>query len=146
MKRFANLLAVLFVFCITTAANAQERNWKEGPVSVVTAVKIMQGQDEKYINFLATTYKPMMEEQKKAGIIVAYRIYDASARNPDNADMYLVVTYPNMASFDGLNEKTEPLMKKVTGQTRDQAAAASAERNSMRIILGSEMIREVLLK
>lgn len=146
MKRFANLLAVLFVFCITTAANAQERNWKEGPVSVVTAVKIMQGQDEKYINFLATTYKPMMEEQKKAGIIVAYRIYDASARNPDDADMYLVVTYPNMASFDGLNEKTEPLMKKVTGQTREQAAMASAERNSMRTILGSEMIREVLLK
>jgi hypothetical protein len=146
MKRVGILLAVLLVFCAATSTSAQERSWTQGPVSVVTAVKVMPGQDENYINFLGSTYKPLLEEQKKAGIILSYRVYDASPRNPDDADMYLVVTYPNMASFDGLNEKTEPLMKKVTGQNRAQAAAAGAQRSSMRTILGSEMIREVVLK
>jgi hypothetical protein len=144
MKRWSILFAVLSFFCFS--AVAQERSWSEGPVSVVTSVKVMPGQDENYINFLATTYKANMEEQKKAGIILSYRVYDATARGPDDADMYLVVTYPNMASFDGLSEKTEPLMKKATGQTRQQSAAAGAQRASMRTILGSEMIREVVLK
>lgn len=146
MKRLTILLAVLFVFCVTTLASAQERSWTQGPVSVVTSVKVMPGQGENYINYLATTYKANMEEQKKAGIILSYRVYNASARSEDDADMYLVVTYPNMASFDGLSEKTEPLSKKVTGLNREQSAAAGAKRSSMRTILGNEMIREVVLK
>jgi hypothetical protein len=37
-------------------------------------------------------------------------------------------------------------MTKVTGQNRGQASAAMADRGAMREILGSETIREVILK
>jgi len=60
--------------------------------------------------------------------------------------MYLVVTYANMAAFDGLADRTEPVMKEVTGLTREQATAAGVERGKMREILGSEMIRKLDLK
>ena len=145
MKRMLMLCAALFVFAAVNVS-AQDRAYKEGPVSVVTAVKVKPGQDDNYLAYLDATYKPLMEEFKKAGIILSYAVYSADPHNPNEADMYLVVTYPNMASLDGLDEKTEPLMTKVTGKTRSQANVAMADRGAMREILGSETIRELLLK
>lgn len=141
------------LMCLTTpillasmAVAAQERPYSEGPVLVVTSVDVMDGQFETYMTYLRDTYKPIMEAQKKAGIILDYAVYDTSARRPDDPDLYLVVTYPNMASFDGLDDRTEPVASKITKQDRAQAAAASVKRGSMRKIMGSEMIRMLTLK
>jgi hypothetical protein len=146
MKRMIVLFAALLVFVSATLGAQEPRSYTEGAVSVVTSVKVMDGQFDNYLDYLAKTYKPIMEEQKKAGIIVDYAVYSASARGPDDADLYLVVIYPNMASFDGLDDRTEPLMKKVAGWNRAQANAASADRTKMRTILGSEMVRELKLR
>jgi hypothetical protein len=145
MKRMLMLFAAIFVF-VAVDVCAQERPYSEGPVSVVTSVKVKPGQDDNYLAYLDGSYKPLMEEFKKAGIILSYAVYSADPHNPNEADMYLVVTYPNMASLDGLDEKTEPLMSKVTGKTRSQSNTAMADRGAMREILGSETIRELLLK
>lgn len=146
MKRIYVLFVALLALVATSVGAEEARGYSEGPVSVVTAVKVMDGQYDNYLAFLGKTYKPLLEEQKTAGIIVGYAIYDAQPRTPNEADLYLVVTYPNMASFDGLADKTEPLMAKITGLNRTAAAAASADRGKMRQILGSETIREVKLK
>ena len=127
-------------------AGAQELSYTEGPVTVVTSVKIMDGQFDNYMAYLRSTYKPVMEAQKKAGNVVGYGIYDASPRNPGDADMYLVVSYPNMASFDGQRERSESVAQTVTGQNRDEANKASVGRGKMREILGSQMLRELVLK
>jgi len=144
MKRLLMLFAVLFAFA---AANcyAMGKAYKEGPVSVVTSVKIKSGQDDNYLAYLDSTYKPMMEEFKKAGVILSWAVYFADPHNPNEADLYLVVTYPNFASLDGLDDRTEPLMEKVTKQNREQANQSMADRGSMREILGAETIREAIL-
>lgn len=146
MNRLLVLLLVALAGFTSAVSAEDERAYTEGPVSAVTSVKIMDGQYDNYVAYLAKTYKPMMEAQKEAGIILDYSVYDATARSAGDADLYLVVTYPNMASMDGLQAKTEPLQSKVTGMNRTQAAAASAERGKMREIMGSELIRELLLK
>ena len=127
-------------------ASAQELPYTEGPVTVVTAVKIMDGQFDNYMKYLQTTYKPVMEAQTKEGIVLGYQIYDASPRDPSDADMYLVVNYPNMASFDGLRGRTEPVASRVTGQDRNEATKASVERGKMREILGTRILRQLALK
>ena len=59
MKRFLILLAALPSFAIT--AKAQEpRSYTEGTISVVTSVKIMDGQFDNYMNYLDKTYKSVM--------------------------------------------------------------------------------------
>ncbi len=146
MKQVFVLLLVLLAGFTSRVSAEDERGYTEGPVSAVTSVKIMDGQYDNYIAYLAKTYKPMLEAQKEAGIILGYAVFDATARSPDEADLYLVVTYSNMASMDGLQAKTEPLQSKLTGMNRSQAAAASAERGKMRSIMGTELIREVILK
>lgn len=127
-------------------ALAQDRPYSEGPVSVVTSVKIHDGQFDNYMNYLAKTYKPVMEAQKKAGHVVEFSVYNTRARSADEPDLYLVVTYANMAAFDGLADRAEEVARSVTGQNREQASAATIERGKMREIMGSELIRELVLK
>lgn len=141
------LLSFVLFLCATFPLAAQEaRSYSEGPVSVVTSVKIMDGQFDNYMDYLAKTYKPVLEAQKKAGLVVAYGIYTTQARNPKEPDMYLVVSYANMAAFDGLDDKSEAVAKSVTGESRSEANVAYADRGKMREILGSELIRELVLK
>ena len=140
------LLVAALLSVISAAAFADdERSYTEGSVVDVSAVKIKPGQFDAYMKWLDTTYKQVMEEEKKAGIIVDYAVYEGSPRTPHDADLYLVTVYKNMAALDGLDEKTEPMMKKVWAN-RDQANKAAADRESMREILGDELIRELKLK
>lgn len=145
MNRLLAVFTVLLAF-FAAPASAQSRSYEEGPVTVVTSVEVMDGQYDNYINYLAKTYKPVMEAQKEAGVILRYAVYDRSRHPGEEADLYLVVTYPNMAAFDGLRDKSEAVASKVTGLSRDKATAASVERGRMRTILGDELIREVVLK
>lgn len=129
-----------------TIAAQEARSFSEGPVSVVTRVKIHDGQFDNYMSYLSKTFKPLLEAQKEAGVITSYSVYSARARSPEDHDMYLVVRYPNMASFDGLDDKVEPLVNRVLGLNRAQAAEAGIARGKMREIMGSEVIRELVLK
>jgi hypothetical protein len=51
-----------------------------------------------------------------------------------------------MAAFDGLADRNEKVAMEVTGRDRAAATAAGIERGKLREILGSEMIRELVLK
>ena len=145
MKRFRILAAGLLLALATTAA-AQERSYTEGHVVAVTSVKVMDGQFENYMHFLDTTYKASMDAAKKAGLILDYEVLAGAPRRPEDADLYLVVTYPNLAALDGLDDKMEPIMAKVTKMNLSQRDEASGKRSVMRTILGTELIRELTLK
>jgi len=56
-----------------------------------------------------------------------------------------VVTYKNMAALDGLTDRMDAIQAKYVG---DQAKrdAAMADREKMRTMIGTEMLRELVLK
>ncbi|KGQ20499.1 hypothetical protein LF41_1036 [Lysobacter dokdonensis DS-58] len=144
-RRIAWLFAVLLsLFAIP--AFAQDRAWTEGAVTNVTAVKIVDGQFENYMDWLGKNWKLVMEEAKKEGYVLEYHVYGATPHNPQEADLYLVVTYPNMAMLDGMDKKMEPIQMKVTKMNPRQADEASGKRVVMRNILGEELLREINLK
>jgi hypothetical protein len=145
MKSFRTLGAVVLLAFAGLAA-AQEKTYSEGPVLAVTSVKVMDGQFENYMKYLDTTYKATMEASKKAGLITDYSVFSASPRKADDADLYLVVTYPNMAALDGLDDRMEPVVQSVTKMNRLQSDAAAGKRTVMRTILGTELVRELKLK
>lgn len=145
MKGFQVWFAVSLML-VAGWVGAQERRYTEGAVVAVTSVKVMDGQFENYMKFLDGTYKSSMEASKKAGIILDYSVFNASPRKPEDADLYLVVTYPNMAMLDGLDGKMEPIMSSVTKMNVMQRDEASGKRTAMRTIMGRELIRELKLK
>jgi L-rhamnose mutarotase len=138
--------ALLALAAFTAPAFAQDRAWSEGPVTNVSAIKIVDGQWENYMAYLQKNWKGVMEEAKKAGYVLDYKVYSAQAHNPQEADLYLVVTYPNMAMLDGMNEKMEPIQQKVTKMNYREADEASGKRMVMRTLLGEELLREINLK
>ena len=97
------------------------------------------------MKYLATTYRQLMEEAKSAGHVVDYNVYTTSPRGPDDPNVYLVVTYKNMAAFDGLSEQMDGIQQKIIG-SQEQRDAAAIDREKLRTMVGSEMIRHVVFK
>ena len=144
---FLSGLAVLclLMFSVTQAA---DRPWERGAVVEVTAVKIKPGQFINYMNHLNGPYRAINEEAKKQGLILDFGMFATEARSPDEPDLYLTVTYPNRTSMENPDNdgKWEAIVAKV-GLGDDEAQSKSAmDRESMRTILGSETIRELVWK
>ena len=135
---------VIALLALAGAATAQDRTYTEGPVTVVTSIKVMDGQFQNYMNYLARDWRPTQEASKEAGVIVSYRVYDASPRREDDADLYLVTTYPNMAMFDGMTEKLDPIQARVLKMNLSKREEAAGKRTVMRTVMGSEMLRELV--
>jgi len=138
------LFGSLLVFAALSAV-AAERPYREGTVSQVAAIRTQPGMFDAYMQYLATTYKQVMEQQKAAGLVVDYRVYSTVPRGPNDPDLYLVVVYKNMAALDDLRDKMEPIQQKTFGDDAQRSAKA-IERGKLRTQLGSELMRELILK
>ena len=146
MKRLYTGLLCLLLAVVAAPVLAQQRPYTDGPVIVVSAIKVLDGQFENYMAYLDGNWRASMQAAKEAGIVTEYHVYSAQAHNPNEADLYLVATYPNMATFDGIDEKMDPIMAKVTKMNYKQADEASGKRTVMRTLLGQEMMRELVFK
>lgn len=145
MKRIIQALAILSAFAFSLTAQAQVgRTYDEGPVTAVTYLKIEYGHFDEYIDWLNSTWKPLNEAKKKAGLIIDYKVFTARPKTPDEPNVIFMITYPNMAGFDRRIEE-DAMAVEIIGSAKDQNKAR-VERSAYRKNLGSELIREVLLK
>jgi hypothetical protein len=126
-------------------ARAQdERQYTDGPVTDVAYIRVEYGRFEEYVDWLNSTWKPTMEATKKAGLIIDYKIFSATPKSPDEPNIVRMITYKNMAALDrGVDE--DAVAKIVIGSTEVQNKARVA-RNDYRKLIGSELIRELVLK
>ena len=144
--RALGALAGLFAFIAVTGVSvAADQPYQDGPVTMVSSIRTLPGMHETYLRYLATTYRTNMEAAKKEGIVLDYRVYETTPRSPDEPNVYLTVTYKNMAALDGLDERMEPIMQSSFGDEAARSAAA-IDREKMRRQVGQEMIREVVFK
>jgi hypothetical protein len=140
--KFAVAIAALCL--VPLLSMAEDRPYSKGPVVSISFIKIKPGQYDNYMKYLAGPYRKLMDAQVKAGLAMGWKVYDATAHNPSEADVILAVTYPNMASFDKQKEFDE-LAEQVTGSFAAMDKAY-ADRGTMREVLGGQLIREVVLK
>jgi hypothetical protein len=138
-------MTALSIGAISPVLADDSKSYTDGPVKEVTAIRTKPGMFDTYLKWLDTTGKQLREEEKKAGLILDFEVYAAMPRSPHDPDLYMVVTYKNMAALDGLDDRFEPIRKKLWA-TRDAAAKADIDRESMREILGTELIRRLDLK
>src|SRR5262249_13022385 len=134
----------LVLLATMTSVSAQTKPYKEGQVTEISYIKVKPGKFDEYMAFLSTKYKELMEANKKAGLIVSYAVYATTARTPHEPDLMLTVVYQNMAALDKIDEG-EAVAAKVVGTPAVQSKQF-AERESMREVLGSQLVRELVLK
>jgi hypothetical protein len=142
--------AIILSSCLAAAslsfdARAQdERQYTEGPVTEVNYIHVEYGHFEEYIAWLDSTWKPTMEAMKKAGLIIDYKVFQATPKSPDQPNIIFFRTFKNMAALDKDVEQEE-VAKKVICSTECQNKARVG-RNEYRKVLGIEYIRELFLK
>lgn len=141
---FKYVAALSLALALVTGAAADEKPYKEGPVTNVAFVRVKDGKLLDYIAYLGATYKQQMDALKKSGLVTEYRIYQVAPRNPQDPNLILTVTYPNYAALDH-NADFDAVTAKVQGSLK-QADAAYGSRNSVREVLGSELVQELILK
>jgi hypothetical protein len=143
--RGLNALLVAIALIVPCGTSAQSsRPYKEGPVTSVSFVRTKPGQFDEYMRYLGGSYRTQMEANQKAGLIIGYKVFAVPPRNPQDPDVILTTTYPNMAALDK-TEEFDAISSRIAG-TLEAQNKAFADRGSMREVIGSQLMREMILK
>lgn len=138
------VLAV-FVALLAPALFAQE-NYNEGPVWRVSLIRVKPTHLDEYLTSLRQVSKPFIDEEKRQGLIVDYKIFlKETKNNPQDWDICLAVEYKNHAALDGLDAKVEAIRDKVLGG-KQQAHQLGEKREEIREIISDELLQEIVLK
>lgn len=137
--------ALLSLTALPATAYADGRDWDDGPVINVAAIRTVDGHFDDYMHWLRTVYKKTQEAAKKAGIITGYRVIVVEPRGPNDPDIYLVTEFKNWAALDHLGSRADKVSAEVEGSV-DAANKSEADRAKIRTVLGSRTEQEALLK
>lgn len=144
-KQLITILTALVLSSSSLCLAQSDAPYTEGPVWTITMVKTKPGLDDDYLKMLAKIFKTTNEEAKKQGIIMDYKILLGDSADAHDFNVLLMQEYPNMAAFDGLRAKVDPIANKMIGSADVQRQGA-VKRMEVREILGNKLMREVTLK
>jgi len=145
-RHFLALYAALALAPVVLGAQApQPRAYTEGSVWDITMIRTTAGMADDYLKSLGTTWKPMLEEAKKQGLVLSYKVLSTNAATADDWDLLLMVEYKNWAAFDGISDKFDAIERKVVG-TEEQSRQLMTQRLNVRRIIGSKTGQELILK
>lgn len=147
MKKLLTLtlgLTITLAFCSFARAQS-DAPYTEGTVWQITMVKAKYGMTDDYLKGLAKTFKGTLDEAKKQGLILNYKILIGEASSPHDFDILLMTESKNMASLDGARDKFDPIARKIEGSA-DQQRETAVKRVELREILGTKTMREITLK
>jgi hypothetical protein len=136
---------VVLLLSITPVLFAQE-HYTEGPIWRIQLIRVKPTHMDEYLTSLQQTTKPFVDEQKKQGMIMDYKVFLKETKNsPDDWDICVAIEYKNHAAMDGLAAKGEAIRDKVLGG-KAPAQQLSEKRAEIREIISSELLEEVFLK
>jgi len=143
MKKICGLL-IMMVLAVP-AVFAQE-HYTEGPVWRVQLIRVKPTKMDAYLTSLRQSTKPLIEEQKKQGLITDYKVFlKQTKNNPEDWDICVAIQYKNWAALDGATAKGEALRDKVIGG-KQPALELGEKRAEIREIISSELLQEIMLK
>ena len=143
MKSFCRFVA--FLLLLAPAMFAQE-HYTEGPVWRIQLIRVKPTQFDAYLTSLRQSTKPLIEEQKKQGIIMDYKVFLKETKaNPEDWDICVAIEYKNHAAMDGLAAKGEATRDKILGG-KAPAQQLADKRAEIREIISSELLQEIFLK
>ena len=122
----------------------QERPWTLGSVWSVDFIRLKPGHNLDYGRELAATWKKMLDDQKKQGIVLSYKILTGAPSNRDDFTHMLMVEFPNYGVFDQ-QDKMDEAVKKVFGSLGG-VNEAFRKREEIREAIGTRVLRELRLK
>ena len=143
MKKIYGLL--VFVLVLAPGLFAQE-HYTEGPVWRIQLIRVKPTQMDAYLSSLRQSTKPLIEEQKKQGMVTDYKVFLKQTKNgPEDWDICVAVQYKNWAAMDGQAAKGEAMRDKILGG-KAQGQSLTEKRAEIREIISSDLLQEIFLK
>lgn len=143
MKKICGLLIVMVV--AVPVLFAQE-HYTEGPVWRVQLIRVKPTKMDAYLSSLRQSTKPLIEEEKKQGLITDYKVFlKQTKNNPEDWDICVAIQYKNWAALDGATAKGEAARDKILGG-KQPAQELGEKRAEIREIVSSELLQEIVLK
>jgi hypothetical protein len=122
----------------------QERPWTAGSVWAIDFIRVKSGQDLEYGRGLADTWKKAMDEHKKNGLVLSYKILAGPASNRDDFTHMLMIEFPNYAALDQ-RDKMDAMVSKVFGSLEGMQEMLR-KREEIREAIGTKLLREMRFK
>ena len=143
MKKFYGFVVLLLL--LAPALFAQE-HYTEGPIWRVQLIRVKPTQMDAYLTSLRQSTKPLIEEEKRQGIVTDYKVFlKETKNNPEDWDICVAIQYKNHAAMDGLTAKGEMVRDKILGG-KSQGQQLNEKRAEIREIISSELLQEIFLK
>jgi hypothetical protein len=137
------------VFCLlvhAAPAMAQNPNYDQGPVWRVTDFHIKPGMGDAFWKDFREHIKPVLDEQKKQGLIMDYKMFTNPTLNKtDDWDVAVGVLYKNWSALDEIDAKAATVVVKHYG-SREAAFESARMRSEIRDVVSSHLVREVMPK
>ena len=112
-------------------------------VTRVILIKVNPGQRPAFDEDVMDNLMPIYEEEKKAGILTNYEIFNNVTTNgPNDWGVGITLTYPNYAMLDNLGERNDPITLKHYGSA-DKRQAAADHRTQITTIVSSRLQRTI---
>jgi len=143
--RAAALAATLTLAAGAASAQTAERVYDNGPVWVISYVETKPGMFDDYMAYLSTKWREVNEADKKAGVVLDYKVLAVDSPRDHEADVILMIQFKNMAVFDRPLAEMEATSAKAFGSVV-KSNQAFASRESMRTNRGGLTTREVVFK
>lgn len=145
MKLIARGLLILSIAAISLGAQAQQYYSYTG-VTRVTRVRVKSPDKTadfyKYMGHVSA----ILKAEQAAGVILGYDIvHSVDYGGPEAWDVAIVVHYKDMAAFDTLSEKSDPIIAAHYGSPEARAAAAKMAGDTSELV-SVELVRSIALK
>lgn len=151
MKRFYFMIMLLCLFAIGAHAQTPTPDppTTAGQVWRVTYFKIKPGKTMEYIRFLREHTKPILDEQKKQGLILDYKYFSQPTTDgPNDWDVAQLLVFKNYADALDFNAergaKFDEISLKHYGTVEARTKANDSLRD-LREVLSSQLAREQIL-
>jgi hypothetical protein len=146
MKTTYKLFIAVLLIGFSLSSNAQTPNYKHGNVWNVSFIKTKANMETEYLNSLKASWKAVMDEAVKQGLIVSFKILEGSYANNNDWNIMLMQEFKDANSMGDMNQdKWEAIFTKVIGG-QDKMKATNESRVSIRDIFGDKMMSDIIYK
>jgi hypothetical protein len=146
MTRSIFTLGVLLAFLAVSTAQADDRVYNDGgSVWTVGFIETNPGHFDDYIADLDRVWRRYLDEQKKDGDVLSYKLIPISFPRDGEPNLMLMVEYKNWAAFDRGNDYFDKIAEKLQGSI-DNARKSNIDREALRKLRGGFVGQEITFK
>lgn len=126
-------------------AAAQESSYTPGTVWELSNIKVLPGQFENYMDYLAGNWRKIQEVGKKEGYVVSYHIFQVNAARNDEPDLILAIEYKDYVTT-AQQLANQKKVEAALAMDQRKMETTSVSRSPMRSMMGGVELQELKLK